>query len=190
VGGTMDRSEKLYLGISGRILSGKSSAANFFVSKFKADHLRFSKVLDEILEILDLQKTRVNEQDLGALVKELFGEEVLSRALKVRGQNSQHSVVLFDGLRKKEEVLALKELPNFKFIFIKASPEIRYQRMLQRNEKVGESQQSFEDFLASESHAADKNISGLENLADFVIVNEGTADEFEAQLTKLLSLEI
>ncbi|MDB4940186.1 MAG: dephospho-CoA kinase [Candidatus Doudnabacteria bacterium] len=185
-----NQKHKLYLGIAGQLLSGKSSASNFLVQRFKAEHLRFSKLLDEMLDILDLEKNRFNEQQMGVLVKELFGEESLSNALKARAELSEKNVILFDGLRKKQEVDFLRQLPGFKFIYIKASPEIRYQRMRNRKEKVGESEQTYEEFLKSEAHEADKQIAQLEQLADFVISNESTPEQFEALLTRLLTTDL
>lgn len=182
--------DKKFLGISGQILSGKSSASGFLVAKFKADHLRFSKLIDEILEVLDLPLSRINEQDMGALLKQLFGEEVLSHALVERAKKSDSPIVLFDGLRKKEEVDFLKTLPGFKFIFIKASPEIRYKRMQNRNEKLNESQQTYEQFMESQNHEADKELADLEKYADFVIVNETTPEHLQEQLTKIITLDL
>ncbi|GAC1412617.1 MAG: hypothetical protein NVSMB66_2120 [Candidatus Doudnabacteria bacterium] len=182
--------DKRYLGISGPILSGKSSAANFLEEKFKADHLRFSELIDEILDVLDLPNSRINEQDLGVLLKELFGEEVLSNALTERAKSSLSPIVLFDGLRKKQELDFLKTLPGFKFIYIKSSPEKRYQRLLHRNEKINESKQSYEQFLETQNHDADKQMAELEQHADFIIVNESTPQYLEEQLTKILTIDL
>ncbi len=179
--------DKKYFGVAGQILSGKGTAAEFFVNTFDAEHLRFSKVLDDILNIMDLPISRINEQTLGVLVKELFGEDVLSKALISRAQKTEKKVVVFEGLRKKEELDSLKaELPGFKLIYLKAAPEIRYARMQKRNEKLGESTKTYEEFLESEKHDADKQITDLEAYADYIVMNETTKEDFDKALNKVV----
>jgi dephospho-CoA kinase len=178
---------KIYIGITGKLLSGKGTAAGFFVKNYDAEHLRFSKVIDEILDIMDLPITRINEQDMGVAMKELFGEEVYTHALITRAKKSDKKVVVFEGIRKPQELEGFKrELPNFTFIYLKASTEIRYARMQKRNEKVGESTKTFEEFIESEKHEADKMLASLEEQADIVITNESTTEAFEAELSKVL----
>jgi len=179
--------DKIFIGIAGQILAGKGTATEFFVKQHDGEHLRFSKILDEILTVMDLPISRIHEQTLGVLVKELFGEDVLSKALIERANNSAKKIIVFEGLRKKEELDSLRAaLPGFKLIYLKASPEIRYARMQQRNEKLGESTKTYEEFLESEKHDADKQITDLEGQADFIVPNEGTTEELNAQLEKIL----
>lgn len=179
------------LGIAGELLSGKSTAAAFYIEKFGAKHLKFSRLLDEVLSLLNLPFSRQNEQDLGALLKNLFGQEVLTNALANIAKTSGHEIVLFDGIRRVEEAQALKrELPNFKLIYISAGPQIRYDRLLQRREKADEGRpMSLADFLATQEHAADKAITDTKQYADYVIYNDDSIESFEAQLTRVVAQE-
>lgn len=176
---------KTYLAITGELVSGKSTAGKFFAEQYNAEHLRFSKVLDNILGILDLPISRDNEQALGLILKRDFGPEVLTKALIMYAQKSDKDLIVFEGVRKPDELKLLKQLPNFHFLYIKTSVEVRYQRMTARHEKVTDTKQTFEEFKKSQEHATDESLRDLEALADFVIDNNGTLDEYKEQLKKI-----
>ena len=179
--------KKVVLGITGELLSGKTTAAAFYVEKFGAKHLRFSKLLDEILDVLGLPIVRKHEQDLAVMLKEQFGDAVLVNALIENARSSGHHFVVFEGIRKKEEIEALRELKGFKFVFIKSSLESRYKRSQQRKEKVGENEETFEQFKERQKHSADADLPSLEQYADFIITNNSSREEFIAQLTKVVA---
>lgn len=177
----------LVIGIAGELLSGKSTAAKFFEEKFKAKTFRFSNIINEILDILDLEHTRENQQQLGVVLKEIYGEDVLAHAITERMKTLNDPFILIDGFRKKEEVSVLKQLKNFKFLFIKAPLEMRYKRLKERNEKVGESSTTLEEFVEQQKHGADKDIPELEQYADCVIENTGSVQDLEAKLTSFMT---
>lgn len=180
----MEKEGRLVIGIVGNQLSGKGTAAKFFVEKFKVKHFRFSAILDQVLGVLGLEITRENEQELGKLLREIFGEEALSQALIDSVKKSHADVVVVEGFRKMGELtLFKKEIENFKLIFIHTSPEVAHRRLQTRTEKVGESVKSLEEFHDSRSHHADKDVESLQQYADFVIENEGTLEEFHSNLT-------
>lgn len=177
----------LVLGLAGEFLSGKSSAAAFYVDKFSAKRLRFSGILDDILGVLDLPVTRDNEQKLGVALRESFGEGVLAYALAKSVHSAKKEIFIVDGLRKSEELQVLKQLPQFKLVYIESTLENRFKRLRQRDEKEGEKFLTIEKFAKSHEHEADKDISKLRQFADFVIENDGSNSEFENQLTKVLT---
>lgn len=177
----------LVLGLAGEFLSGKSSAAAFYVDKFSAKRLRFSGILDDILGILDLPLTRDNEQKLGVALRESFGEGVLAYALAKSARFGKKEIFVVDGLRKIEELQVLKQLPEFKLIYIQSTLENRFNRLQQRDEKEGEKYLSKEEFVKSHEHEADKDICKLGQFADFVVENDGSKSNFQDQLTKILT---
>ncbi len=176
---------KVFLGIAGELVSGKSTASEFFVNSYNAEYYRFSKVLDKVLDILDLEHTRKNQQDLAVILKDNYGGEVLMNALFLMAEKSDKNFFVLDGFRKPDEVAKLKTQPNSYFLYIETPVEVRYQRMLARGEKVGETVQSFEEFKISQEHAADIDIRNLKSLADFQIQNDGTLEQYHQKLKEI-----
>jgi dephospho-CoA kinase len=175
--------DKIILGIAGELLSGKTTAAEFYIKNYSAKHYKFSGLIDQVLSTLHLPLTRKNEQDMGAMMKELYGDGVWAHALATNALLSDHAFVLFDGLRKIEEIKVLKqELPSFRLVYIDAPLELRFERSKNRTEKPDDGQRSFEEFKASQLHAADIDIASLRDHADHLISNTGSLDEFHAQL--------
>src|SRR3989344_1279715 len=154
------------IGLAGELYSGKGTAARFYEQKFKAKNLRFSKILDVILNMLDLPNTRENEQDLATVLRQLFGEAVLVPALLGSLESgSTERVCVIDGIRKMQELNELRKYKNFKLIFIKSSFENRFKRLRERDEKHGEKFTEIEEFKKSQMHEADKELANLENYA-------------------------
>lgn len=172
----------LILGIAGQMLSGKSTAAKFYVDECHAVSLRYSAMINEILDVLDLEQTRFNQQELGRILKEQYGPVVLAKALIERIKESGDGFYLIDGFRIKEEVDEFRKLENFKLVYIESSSELRYARLQGREEKVGESKETLEQFNKSQEHAVDRNIAGLKQYADIIIENKGSVEDLEKQL--------
>jgi dephospho-CoA kinase len=182
--------KKIVFGITGELLSGKTTAADFFIKEFNAERFKFSGLLDEVLKILDLPLTRINEQDMGALLKKEFGEDVLVNTLAKRASLTDRQFILFDGLRKPEEVQAIKtQIPGFKLIYIQSQLETRYARLKDRREKPDEHTKTFEEFIESQKHSADASIPLLVKDADFVIHNDSTIESFLSQLRNIVEKE-
>jgi uridine kinase len=176
--------EKVVIGLAGEMLSGKTSAANFIVSHFNAKQMRMSMILDEILNILDLEKSRENQQALVFMLRQLYGEEVLAAALVPAAKVSKHNILLIDGLRKIRELEILRQsIKNFILIYVKSSMDTRFERLKNRTEKQGENIKSLEEFRKSQQADSEVDISKLENYADFIINNDGTEVDLEDQLT-------
>jgi len=180
------KEHKLILGISGELLAGKSTASDFYIKNFNAKHFKFSRLLDDILNVLNLSLNRFNEQEMSVFLKTLFGDEILAYALAQSAKKSTREFILFDGIRQPIEAVTLKKiLPEFQFIYIQTSLEIRYQRMLKRFEKPEDSTQTFEEFKDSQTHKADIQITELKQYADYVINNDSALEDFKTQLTKI-----
>jgi dephospho-CoA kinase len=182
--------KKIAIGIAGELLSGKSSASDFFIKEYGAEYFRFSAFLAELLDVLGLPHTRINLQDIAALFKKEFSEEVLVDALAKRADRSGANFVLFDGFRKLQEAAAIREqIPNFKLIYIEAKLETRFGRQQLRNEKPGESTKTLDEFIESQKHSADASIPLLLKDADYVIHNDSTMESFLSQLHSIFEKE-
>ncbi len=179
--------EKTIIGLVGEKLAGKDTAAEYLVKKYGAFHIKFSQLLDEILDILDMEKTRRNEIDLGLGLRDIFGPEVLYWALKKRVLKAKENLAVINGIRMDEQEKIIKEL-GAKIIYLTAPVDLRFQRYQQRHEKVDDGKMNFEEFVAQEkTEATEVDIPKLGERADFRIDNTGSVEELYEKLDQIMA---
>lgn len=176
----------LVLGLTGPKLSGKTCASKYLMEKYAAQHSRFSKILEDLLKRLYLPESRDNEIAMAQALRGAFGPAILAHVLKRDIETGEASIAVIDGIRFPEEISIFKTLPNFNLIYINSDLETRYHRAIKRVEKVGENEETFEQFKAKESASTEVNIYKLEEKADFKIENVGTLDEFYAKIEEIV----
>jgi|Deesub1362B_J571_1020462.scaffolds.fasta_scaffold02176_6 dephospho-CoA kinase len=177
--------QRVVIGIMGKIGSGKSEASRYIAEKYGGRIFRFSDILKDILQRLNLELKRENFIALGSALRREFGDGVIAWALKRDILTSEAQVVIVDGVRYPEEVEMIRSFENSVLIYIDASPEVRYQRAVKRGEK-GEATISYEEFLKNDSAETEKRIAELAKLADYHIENNGPLEELYAALDCLL----
>ncbi len=167
---------KLILGLVGEKLAGKDEAAKHLQAKYQAFHVKFSQLLDEILDILDMPLSRRNEIDLGLGLRQIFGPEVLYRALKKRTLEVSNPVVVINGIRMDEQEKIIKDL-GAKIIYITAPVKTRFERYQKRHEKIDDATMDFKQFVEQEKEPTEIGIPNLGRRADFRIDNIGSLEE-------------
>lgn len=178
--------QKLIIGLIGEKLSGKDEVARYIVAKQDAFHIKFSHLLDEILDVLNLPKTRRNEIDLGLGLRQIFGSDVLYLGLKQRIETSNAQVVVINGIRMDEFDKIVEDL-KAKTIYITAPLELRYQRYLKRHEKIDDGKLSFEAFAKQDQvELTEKDIPALGRRADYKIENVGSLEELYGKIEMIL----
>ena len=165
----------MLIGLVGEKFAGKDAAANYLVKQYGAEHLRFSHILDEILNILNLPVSRRNEIDLGLGLRKIFGGSVLGPALLRRAAKSTAGMVVINGIRMDESEPVKKA--GAKIIYITAPIELRFQRYQQRHEKTDDGVMSFNQFINQEQELTEIGIPDLGKQADFKIDNIGSLEE-------------
>ena len=182
--------EKMIIGVVGKIAAGKTTVAKFFEEKGFC-RVSCSEPLIDLLThnvsdyswIPELpekaEPTRDRLIELGKYLKEKYGGDVLIKLAidKKRGCKN----VVIDGVRSKEEIEAIKRLGG-KVIYVEAKPEIRFERLMKRRAEKDRGIKSFADFREMERLY---HTSRLKNLADYVIVNEGTLEELRRKVEEI-----
>lgn len=176
----------MIIGLTGEKLSGKDTVARYLESKYQAEHVRHSQLLDEILDILDLPKSRRNEIDLGMGLRGTFGEGILGKALAKRVKESKAPMVVINGIRFQDEIENAKQL-GAKIIYITAPEEMRYNRFMQRNEKTDDGGHDLEAFRAQETEATEISIPELGKQADIKIENTSGLDDLYKKIDEVVS---
>jgi dephospho-CoA kinase len=177
---------KLILGFVGKLASGKAVCQKYISQKYDSDNFRFSTALRDILNRLYLPISRENMQDLSLDLRNRFGGEILAQVIAQDVQNSAKEVVIVDGIRRLDDLVSLKNLPNFYLISIEAKPETRYERMKLRNENQGDSEKSYEEFLIDDNREAELQIPEAMASAQFHLDNNGDFENLYKQIDKIL----
>lgn len=177
----------LIIGFVGDKLAGKDLVAKYLVEKYGAQHLRYSSILDAVLELLDEPISRESEGALARALRSVFNENVLGQGIIKMLRESTSSIIALDGVRFPAEVSPLKAL-GAHIVYITAPVELRYTRYLARQEKVDDGKLSFEEFKRRDSEASNEiHIAELGAAADLVIENIGTLDELYKKLDTMVA---
>lgn len=175
---------KKYIGLVGEKLAGKDTVANYLVEKHGAFHIRFTHILDEILNGLDLPVSRRNEIDLGLGLRKIFGDGVLGKAVVKRAQAASQDLVVINGIRM-DEMKNMKEL-GAKVIYITSPIEVRYERYKNRHEKADDGVMTFEQFKEQEKELTEVGIPELGKQADFKVENIANQEDLYKKIEEIL----
>jgi len=174
------------IGITGRLASGKGRMTKEILRQFDAEQVRFSDSLRAVLDMYGVPQSRDNIDALSTFLRRTYGENVLARAVENRALQSNRDIAIIDGVRRAVDMETLSRHPHFKLVYIDVKPEIRYERSKSRNENVGDADLSYDEFLRMDSAEPQQQIESLKSIADFVIDNNGTVEQFDAQIKDVI----
>ncbi len=174
--------QKIVFGIVGMPASGKGTIAEYLEKAYGAPKLRFSDALSTILQRLGLEKTRDNQIKLSEVLREVCGEDSLSRAIQIGINKSESNLIIIDGVRREGDINTLKEVATFHLLGVDAEAKIRYERAKLRAEKSEEANQSFEDFQKLDQRSTEVTARQLMDNAEIIFNNNGTLEELYAQV--------
>jgi len=175
------------IGIVGMQGAGKSYASEYIRRTYGGDHIKLSDCLSDVLKVLSLKKTRDNQINLSVILRQGFGEDIMSHATAARAKSSEGPVVLIDGIRRVEDLESFKTLPNFMLIAVEADPNVRFERQTMRREKTDDAQLTWEKFQEIEQAPTEVTIPDVLAKADKTITNNGSKEEFEAKTDELMA---
>lgn len=182
--------EKVYIGIIAEKGAGKGlfvSLAQKLKPQYKVATVRFSDIPREILTTLKKDISRENMQILSTALRKAFAEEgVFNKPVKSRLQDTKADLTILDGVRKKEEAEMVKELGGA-LLYIKADPQIRFERRKKDAENTDEAKMSWEQFQKQDLAETEISIREIgEKMADATIENNGSMEEFENSIKEFL----
>lgn len=183
---------KLYFAIIGHTATGKESsyiaAKEAFAGKLTFSIHHFSDPLNEILDLLGLEKSRPNQQNLSTDLRKKFGENILGDTLFGRALNDNADIVFLDGVRRPKDVEMLKKLPNSFLGYVYAPLEESHKRLIIRNDRPGDALKTWEEFLAEQAAEAESLIDALRPMADFELDNSLYDPEFRPLRAQVVSI--
>jgi dephospho-CoA kinase len=169
----------------GERLAGKDTVGDYLQERYGAFHIKYSNILDEMLDILDQPKSRRNEIDLGMALREIFKEGVLNAAIKKKVLEAAQDLKVVNGIRFQDEFDTVKSL-GAKFVYITAPQEVLYQRFLKRNQKADDNSLTAQEFANLENEPTEIKISQLGAQADFKIENTGTLEDLYKKVDEII----
>jgi uncharacterized protein YprB with RNaseH-like and TPR domain/predicted nuclease with RNAse H fold/dephospho-CoA kinase len=173
--------ERLVVGVSGPIASGKTTGARSLEQRGFA-YGRYSQVLAKLLEERGIPQTRETLQALGKEVNEERGQRWLSRRLVMGLPDYQNLTI--DGLRFPEDHAFLVEAfgPAFLHVHVSSDIEIRGARYVADGGTA-------DGFRQAIQHPVELGVPLLKSLAQAVVQNDGSKTEYEQQLWRVVSQE-
>ena len=156
---------RVIVGFTGRIGSGKSEAAHYLEREYGFQYLRYSLVLAEWQNTDPAAKKRLQEVGWEVMVDH---QRELNRRLVAKLDTTRSAAV--DGLRHPIDAECLSSLDRpFFVLYIDTPPENRFERLRARY-------QSWEEFIAADSHPVESRIDELKSRA-IAVINGATSFE-------------
>ena len=165
------------IGISGRICSGKTTAARM-LEKAGFSYTRFSLVIDDEIKAVGGSLDRATRQRVGEEIHCKMGQRWLCE--RVLERVGVERTIVIDGLRFPEDRAFFVERFGSRFIHlhILASDETRRNRY---NEDAGV------QFAAADAQPVEAGIGPLSELAPVTLENEGSLTDLEQKLMQIVS---
>jgi dephospho-CoA kinase len=157
--------DRLVIGITGRIGSGKTTVGRYLESHFEFQYVRYSAVLADWLAKDPERKTQL--QNVGWEVMAGGMQPELNRRLFA--EISQDSEVVVDGLRHPLdcETLSKSFSASFHLLYIDSPSQLRFTRLNHKGKYA-----NLASFEAADSHQVEQYIDSLRAKAAVVIHNE------------------
>jgi dephospho-CoA kinase len=160
------QAERLIIGITGRIGSGKTTVGMYLESRHGFQYLRYSAVLAD-WQIQD-SESKDHLQKVGWEVMAGGLQAELNRRLIVQILPERNVAV--DGLRHPLDYDTLRNsfLLSFRLLFIDGPPHLRFERLNTKGKYT-----DFASFNLADSHPVERQIDSLRAHAALVIYNDG-----------------
>jgi dephospho-CoA kinase len=178
---------KIIIGLAGEMASGKGTVAQYLVAEKKASTHRFSTMLRDVLDRLHLAQSRDNLQKLSFIIRDTYGQDALAHVMAEDVKKDSAEVIVVDGVRRMDDIVFLKQIPEFKLVYIDVDIKTRYERIIKRSENPDDHDKTFEQFEAESKADAELQIAGLKEYADVMLDNNSDIENLYAQIDILLS---
>lgn len=161
--------------------SGKSEA----VAAAERQGWTVVRMGDEVRAEAKRRGVELSDENLGDIASELRRQEGMDVWAR-RSLPSERDRIVIDGIRNIEEVEFFREqLDDFVLAAIHASPSTRYQRLRERGR--ADDATSREALQERDERELGWGIGSVVAMADVVIVNEGSLEELQGKVQRLIA---
>jgi dephospho-CoA kinase len=177
---------RIIIGLAGEMACGKGTVTKHVTEKYKGISHRFSTMLRDVMNRLYIEQNRDNISKISTVFRQNFGEDLFAKVMAADVQKDESEVVVVDGVRRLADIAYLKQIPEFKFVYIEADVRKCYDRIIQRGENVDDKNKTFEKFLEEHQLETELQIKDLKNHADYVIDNNENYEHLYQQIDKII----
>jgi dephospho-CoA kinase len=179
----------MILGITGTLGAGKGTIVEYLKSK----GFKHYSVRQFITEEIERRGMPVNRDSMVAVANDLrakYGAGYCAEQLYERARKENGNCVI-ESIRTSGEADALKKKGKFYLFAVDADPKMRYARITKRGTSTDNI--SFEVFIENEKREMTskdpnkQNISKVIEMADFIFENNGTIEELNEKVEKVLA---
>lgn len=178
---------KIIIGFTGLMASGKGTAAKYLEKKYGASTYRFSTILRDLLDRLYLSQSRDNLIRISEIVRATFGESILAKAMANDAEKDKNNLVIVEGIRRMADIEHLRKLPNFVLVEIFADMEKRLERIQKRRENLDDATKTMEQFKSDHQRSTETTIPEVASHAQARIDNNGSIENLHQQLDTLVN---
>ncbi len=178
--------KKIIIGLVGEMAAGKSTATEYLKQKYSAATFRFSDMLRDVAKRLHIEASRANLQNLSTVLRQNFGEDLMSKVLAADAAESTHDFIIIEGIRRPTDAVYLKELPGFHMVALVAEERTRFDRLKLRSENSDDQTKTWEQFQTDGKQESEQKIKEVAESAEFTIDNNGSKDDLYRQLDEIV----
>ncbi|WP_459201138.1 AAA family ATPase [Methanococcus sp. CF] len=171
------------IGITGMPGSGKSAITKL-AEKYKITVVSMGDVVRHETSKQGLTLNPENVGNTAVKLREIHGKEAIAvPCLKyVNEKYNCEDFVIIEGIRSIYEVNYLKKHAELDIIAIHASPKTRFERLSGRNRE--DDSNDWNTFVERDERELNFSIGNVISLSDYMVVNEGSYDDFISALEK------
>lgn len=180
----------IIIGITGTLGAGKGTAVDYLVKNRSFKHYSIGDYLKDKLKERNLEATRDNLRNIGNEIRTRYGADYIAKKLFQKAKK-QGSNAIIESIRSVRESEFIKFQNGGVLIAVDADPKLRYKRIQKRG--AARDGVTFKEFLKQEkkeSQSKDpnsQNLPGCISLADYRIDNNGTINEFNEKVEKVIT---
>jgi len=176
--------QKMVIGVAGMPGAGKAEISRIAKEKGYA----IVVMGDEIREETKRRGLEPTPENIGKIMLKLREEEgptVVAKKCIPKIANASTGIVLVDGIRSLHEVYEFeKNFPQFVLVAVHSSPETRFGRLFRR--RRSDAPKGWRVFIERDLRELSVGQGNVIAMADYMIVNEGTFEEFKAKIPEVL----
>lgn len=176
----------MIIGLTGSLAAGKGTTAKYLVEKYKAQTVKFSDPLRDILKRIYQDPTRESMSELAVYIRSKFGQDILIQTLLHDIEQKGEGIFVLDGLRYPQEFEVLSRRQDFHLWALDTTMETRYQRIIKRDENASDKDLTFEQFKAQHELQTEQYTPELMKKAEVTIDNNGTVEQLYTRVDELI----
>uniref|UniRef100_A0A7C5THS1 UPF0200 protein ENM84_05865 n=1 Tax=Ignisphaera aggregans TaxID=334771 RepID=A0A7C5THS1_9CREN len=180
-------SKKLAIVVVGMPGSGKSTLS-MVAKELGIPVINLGDVVREEVSRRGLEQSLENLLKIAKQLREIFGNDAIMKLAipKIKDAIDRHCIILIDGVRSFDELEYLRYNIEVEIMVlaIHASPKSRFQRLITRG-RLGDPR-TWEEFKKRDLEELSWGLGNIIALADMVIINEKSYEEFISNVRELL----